>query len=241
MHTLSLGVAQHIGASVMLELIWHVLPSGTHQQKLMDVWMGIKEFYSQWHVACRMSKLTLATITDPKRPHQVFPHLAAKAKETEWLCRAVASVWPQYMDRALPLHCHILRTLQLLVQIYDIARTDGIFHSDTDARTMQSSVMNLLAHYNWLAKAAETTGSKRWNTVLKHHMLGHIAMDSAFLHVRAGSTYIDEDFMGRMKSVAMKCTGGMALYRLGATVISKYTKGLWLRWRSRLDIAALLG
>ena len=241
MHTLSLGVAQHVGANVMFELIWHVLPNGSLQQRLMDIWMGIKEFYSQCHASTRMSKLTLAMITDPKKPHKQYPHLAAKAKETEWLCKALATVWPQYMDSAQPAHCHIHRTLALLVDIYDLARVDGIFHSDEDARAMMRAVTQLQAHYNWLAKTAELSGHRRWNTVMKHHMLGHIAMECQWLHVKAGATYIDEDFMGRMKTVARKCTGGMALYRLGATVIVKYTRGLYLRWSSRRAIGALLG
>jgi hypothetical protein len=37
---------------------------------------------------------TLSMFTDPSRPHQVFPLLKAKAKETEWLCRALAFVLP---------------------------------------------------------------------------------------------------------------------------------------------------
>ena len=233
MHTMSLGVAQHVGANVLFELVWSAIPSGTLQQKLMEVWCSVKEYYSVNQVRTRVSKLTLAMITDTQRPQKVYPHLATKAKETEWLCRALETIWPQYMNKNIDVHCHIMRTLSLVVDIYTLASTDGIFHSDIDSLAIMDAVHNLQAHYNWLAKWAEDRNLRRWNTVYKHHMIGHIAEDSQWLHVRAGATYMDEDFMGRMKTVAKKCTGGTALYKLGATVIVKYTRGLYMRWSSR--------
>jgi hypothetical protein len=199
----------------------------------MEVWYSVKEYYSQFNVRTRVSKLTMSMITDPQRPNKVYPHLATKAKETEWLCRALETVWPQYMNKDIDVHGHIMRTLSLVVDIYDLASTDGIFGSDKDSMAMLQAVHQLQAHYNWLAKWAEDNNMRRWNTVYKHHMLGHIAMDCQWLHVRAGATYMDEDFMGRMKTVGKKCTGGRALYKLGATVITKYTRGLYMRWSSR--------
>jgi hypothetical protein len=65
-----------------------------------------------------------------------------------------------------------------------------------------------MAHYNWLAKWAEEQGKKRWNTVLKHHYVGHLATQAQWLHCRASATYLDEDYMGRVKHVAQKASGG---------------------------------
>ena len=65
-------------------------------------------------------------------------------------------------------------------------------HSDTDSMAMLTLVEELQAHYSWLAKWAEDSGEKRWNTVMKHHMIGHIADECQWLHVRAGATYMDE-------------------------------------------------
>ena len=59
----------------------------------------------------RLGGLTLSMFTDPSRPHQVFPLLKAKAKETEWLCRALATVWPQFNDEANQCHRRISRVL----------------------------------------------------------------------------------------------------------------------------------
>jgi len=44
MHTLSLGVAQHVGANVLFELVWKALPVGTLQLKLLTVWLRTRNF-----------------------------------------------------------------------------------------------------------------------------------------------------------------------------------------------------
>ena len=70
------------------------------------------------------------------------------------------------------------------------------------------NAVHLLAHYNWLAKWAQDQGLKRWNTVLKHHYVGHLALQAQWLHCRAGGTYLDDDVMGRIKHVARKASVG---------------------------------
>ena len=51
---------------------------------------------------------------DPSKPHKVFPLLKAKAKETEWFCRALTFVLPQFHDQADQCLRHISRELALL-------------------------------------------------------------------------------------------------------------------------------
>ena len=42
--------------------------------------------------------------------------------------------------------------------------------------------LSMLAHCNWFSTWAETTGARRWNTVLKHHCRGHLAQPAQWLH-----------------------------------------------------------
>ena len=60
----------------------------------------------------------MSMFTDPSRPHQVFPLLKAKAKETEWFCRALTFVLPQFSGQADQCHRHISRVLALLLEFY---------------------------------------------------------------------------------------------------------------------------
>ena len=47
--------------------------------------------------------------------------------------------------------------------------------------------------------------------------------------MRAGATYVDEDYMGRVKHVASKATGG-GLMHTTRLVLMKWRRGTWLRW-----------
>jgi hypothetical protein len=207
MHTVSLGVAQHIAGNILYEIIYVVLARGSVKSRVQDLWLAILEGYRLISATTRLGGLTLSMFTDPSRPHQVFPLLKAKAKETEWLCRALAFVWPQFNDEDNPCHKHMSRVLALLLEFYAIAARGGIFHPPEDRERVLTIALNMLAHYNWLSKWAETTGAKRWNTVLKHHYTGHLAQQAQWLHMRAGATYVDEDYMGSVKHVASKVVG----------------------------------
>ena len=68
--------------------------------------------------ATRLGGLTRSMIKSPSRPHQVFPRLKAKAKETEWFCRALTFVLPQFSGQADQCHRHISKVLALLLEFY---------------------------------------------------------------------------------------------------------------------------
>ena len=239
LHTVSLGVAQHIAGNILFELVWHCLKHGPLTHRVKEIWAGIKEFYNVTGAETQLSNLTLSMFTDPKKPHRTYPHLSAKAKETEWVCRSLAFVWPQYMDQGNRVHLHMAKTLQCLLQVYDIAGAPGLFHSNVDSQLLLDQVQALQAHYNWLAKWAEDNGLRRWNTVLKHHYMGHLAEQAQWLHCRAGATYLDEDYMGRIKNVAKRASGG-GLRLTTAIVMAKYIRGTWLRWAASRDSGTLV-
>jgi hypothetical protein len=148
---------------------------------------------------------------DKDAPNKHYPMLKCKAKEAECFCRAVAFVWPQYCDQANPVHRHISETSRLVLNLYDIVGSQtGLFHVQDERELILEIAVHLIAHYNWLAKWAEDNGLKRWNTVLKHHYMGHLAEQAQWLHCRAGATYLDEDiahlvFPGSSNSGILNC------------------------------------
>lgn len=230
MHVVSLGVAQHIGGNVLYELVYKTL-SGTRMEKVAEVWECIKEYYKLRPRATAIGKLTLSMFVDKDAPHQHYPACTTKAKETEHLCRALAKVWVQYMDEDKEEHCHINMVLQHLVALYDLAGQPGLFMTVAQSTKMKDTVDKLLAHYNWLARLAEDNGQKRWNTVLKFHYLAHLALQCKFLHCKAGSTYLDEDFMGRIKTLARKSYCGN-LAKCPRVIVVKYMRGCFVRWQA---------
>jgi hypothetical protein len=126
MHVLSLGVAQHIGGSVLFELVWRVL-NGTQQAKLAEIWECINEHYKVRPRATASGRLTLSMFVDKDAPHQNDPTCTAKAKETEHLCRALATAWVQYMDEDTEECMRIKLVLEYLVALYDLAGMPGLF------------------------------------------------------------------------------------------------------------------
>ena len=93
---MSNGVTQHIAGNIFHEIIYVVLADrGIVKSKLQDLWPVIVEGYRLDSATTRLGGLALSMFTASSTPHQVFPLLKAKAKETEWLCRALTFVLPQ--------------------------------------------------------------------------------------------------------------------------------------------------
>jgi hypothetical protein len=143
----------------------------------------------------RHSDLTLGCLSsDARKADECCPVIV--------VCKAWAFVWPQCCDQTNPVHKHISQTLRLVLSLHDIAGTHtGLFHVPEDRELILKTAVHWIAHYNWLAKWAQGQGLKRWGTVLKHHYVGHLALQSQWLHCRAGATYWDEDFIGAASSM----------------------------------------
>ena len=104
MHRVSLGVAQHIAGNILHEIIYVVLANrGTVNSRVQDLWPLIVEAYRLGSATTRLGGLKGSS-----RLHQVFPQLKAKAKETEWFCRALTFVLPQFNGQADQCHRHTL-------------------------------------------------------------------------------------------------------------------------------------
>ena len=126
LHTVSLGVAQHIAGNIFHEIIYVVLVDrGIVKSKLQDLWPVMVEGYRLDSATARLGGTTLSMITAPSRPHQVFPRVKAKAKETERFCRALTFVLPQFSGQADQCHRHISRVLALLLEFY-VAGARGV-------------------------------------------------------------------------------------------------------------------
>jgi hypothetical protein len=142
----------------------------------------IKEYDKVRPRATAIGRLTLSMFVDTHAPHQKYPMCTTKAKDTEHLCRALSTAWVQYMDEDNEENMHIKLLLEFLVAWYDFAGMPGLFLTEAQSTTFKDTVDKLLAHYNWLARKAQDSGLKRWNTVLKLHYLAHLAKQCRYLH-----------------------------------------------------------
>ena len=235
LHCLSLGVAQHIGGNVLKLLIYTVLDTGPLPERLQTVWQMVQRYYREHRVPTQVSKLTLSMFLQ-KSPHQHYPELKTKAKETEYLVCALAWVWEQLADIGLGHNALVTGLLQALVSIYDACREPGLFLQDPALSQLHTDIDRLLGAYTALGNIAASTGQRMWNVTPKFHYLWHWGQQAKWLHPRATATFIDEDFVGRIARTAKACTGGVSIVRIGNILIAKYRRGLFLRW-TRLDRA----
>ena len=119
MHAVSLGVAQHIAGNILHEIVYVLLASrGPVKSKVEGLWPLTLEAYRLDTATTRLGGLTLSMLTNPSRPHQVFPLLKAKGKETEWFCRALTFVLPQFVWPGRPVPEAHLQGLGLLLEFY---------------------------------------------------------------------------------------------------------------------------
>eukprot|EP00969_Alexandrium_andersonii_P338140 14943691-Alexandrium_andersonii.AAC.1 len=92
MHTIDLGILQHLCGSILWRLTYEGNLQGTARQRLLQIWGRLRELYISQRVDTRMANLTLSMFTDPDRPRQAFPMLSAHAAETRALFPLLAQV-----------------------------------------------------------------------------------------------------------------------------------------------------
>jgi hypothetical protein len=73
LHSLSLGVAQHVGDNILRQLVYTVLNTGPLQ---------VQRYYREQRVPTQVSKLTMAMFLHKGSPHRHYPELKTKKKET---------------------------------------------------------------------------------------------------------------------------------------------------------------
>ena len=76
----------------------------------------------------------------------MFPLLKAKAKETEWLGRALTYALQQFSEQADQCHRHISRELALLLEFYVTVARGVMLHEpqDTDHCTEHAGTLQLV-------------------------------------------------------------------------------------------------
>jgi hypothetical protein len=235
LHTMALGVAQHVAGNVVFQLVYQAVPDalGNTAEKLAHVWAEVQGQYTERHASGRLGRLDMQMFCNARAPYAHYPELQSKAKEAEHFCLALAEVWETYADHTDPVHISISEVMRSLCFLFNVCRADGYQLCESDKRHIMHHADNLLLHYTALANKSAQQAEWRWNIVPKMHMLWHWSRQCQYIHPRDTGTYMDEDFVGIVKEICRASTGGMAIPRLPGTVMRKYAQGCLLRWHKR--------
>ena len=93
-------------------------------------------------------------------------------------------------------------------------------------RDIMKHVDNFLVKYQECAFKAQEAGDLLFNNPTKFHWLWHWSRRSMFLNPTRTNTFVDEDFVGKMKTVVHSCSSGSSLPHMQDVTAEKYRWGL---------------
>lgn len=135
LHVLELGVASHIVANIMFDLvIKSELPGGSQEIRLKELFKKILQQYQELGIdsSNQIRRLTLSTFCKPHAKHDSFPELSGiKAKEVRYLISPMAQICKD-LGGEQPYKQHRVACISHLEKMYDIMDSQGL-HPDLAA------------------------------------------------------------------------------------------------------------
>jgi len=229
------GVVSHMLGSTLHYICWKE-PPGTPQivkpcERLAIVWQQIQQFYQANNSHTRLTNLKLTMICkNQRKPCAQRPHLHAKDSETKHLAPAVLAVCKALLDRDSEVDRHIVCALENICQLVDVFDSADMFLTPAEYDVALTKARCFFDAYAWLNRWANDNDKLHFHIVLKFHTFWHLVRNSKFLNPRCCWCFNDEDFVGRISTLAKSCISGVRSTRLASKLASKYRVLMQLRF-----------
>ena len=223
LHILYIGVSQYFLGSILWWMVF-VLLVDTPMANMRRVWELIVAHYQANRVVCQYSTLTISSFIDPNKPRAHYPKLKGRGAEAKWLVGALLHAMRTIRRAGDAIDLRMITALEHLLEmqrILDAHKYDCFFPVEV-ARDFRGVVDQFLADYTWLGVQADRLHLFLFSGVPKLHWLWHMAHRAHYLNPRRAACFIDEDFVGRVKKIAVRCTAASALHRVPTYVMQKY-------------------
>ena len=237
LHIVDLGVTAHIVGNALLYLATSGMypTTGALETVVEGIWSEVQNFYvtmGGFATKSRISNLTVSMFAQDGGVSTHFPSLRhMKAAESKNLAPAVFHVFQGYLRQDVEADQHMCACLGGLVAFYNHTdRRHGRFLLPVQVRAVQSSIDVSLAHYNWLTNWAIDNHKIAFNIVPKFHYWWHIGWQSQYANPGFTTTYLDEDYVGRIAIAARNCTSGTGLASISRKVAEHFVCGVQVRW-----------
>ena len=150
--------------------------------------------------------------------HAKTPILGGKAAENHHWAPILAHLWTikysKDADAATPAaqRAHdthvsaVLSSLADMIFIFDAKNVPGHtlqFLTDAASREVRDLINRLLVHCDYLETISGAADFCLWEASSKFHSLWHCGFESQFGYPAAARVYLNEDYMGHIKAVAM--------------------------------------
>tara|TARA_B110000196_G_scaffold313756_1_gene320891 strand:+ start:626 stop:1255 length:630 start_codon:yes stop_codon:yes gene_type:complete len=175
------------------------------------LWAELLQWWRDHPVRDRYRALKISMWTKPDDPHGNFPKLKGKAIEVRSLVQALAGIWGNHMNPALPEHLAVLQGLKssaLMDEVLDSFPDSDVLPPDAlkefvDASWDYAKFQNGLADfYN------KTHAYWIFDVTIKTHWTLHCAMEAPFLNPRLSWNFAGEDFMMKCRELHQSCCKG---------------------------------
>ena len=220
LHVIHLGVQQWFLGSVTWILVYAVM-RGTPTENVDALWAFIRGYYLRNRVETQYTNFGLNFFTNPARPRLQYPCLKGRGAECKGLVGALLEAWQHFNPRG-DARVRICLLRQLEVNETISANADNMFIPREDVPGFQRAIYEFLENYTSLAISATDNGDLLFNTTAKLHWYYHLGERAAFLNPRVGSCWLDEDFVGRFKTIVHACGFGLASHRVPQQAMEKY-------------------
>ncbi len=228
MHTLELGLLQRVIPAALREMMGMTRAAGIFGDGTTAArCAAATRAYHQWARDAKVSSSArIKAITrgwvQGQQPHLSQSHAKAAALRAmlPWLvqlCEDQAAASPQ---RAV--------LMRELLSMDIVWRQAPRFMQNSQATAAAAHCERALAA---LAVLAQQPGSA-WRLTPKAHALTHLAYDSGLGNPRAAHCYQDEDFVGRVKRIYVRCHGRSAPLR----AVQRYALHMALRLHARQEL-----
>ena len=252
LHCVDLGVGQNVLGSVLWLLCYGAYLGDALNpiQAMHQVFSEINLEYSRRRVKVVFTNITLDMFVDADRPRHGFPSLNGKAAETRHLVPILHTLWTRLWtrendaarsdaDRAYDKHVtETLRTLSDFIDIVDARNEPGVvplFLTDVASQELRDITNRFMIHHTFLENLALNEELGIWHMTSKYHSMWHSAYESQYQHPAIGRTYVNEDYMGKVKDVGMSNRYAVPAHRRARTLTEKIPLGrslnLWIEDR----------
>ena len=206
MHTKYLGVDSYFNASVLVLLVYYVLPHSP-TQNLNTVWKSLKRNMIATKSTSTLQRLTLSMFSK-KNYESNMPFCKSKASAMKGLARALlitfselARIVPALPETQLHQIKLALRYSAIVDEIIDDHKEVNKFGATVYA-TFKDAGFKYMILFNALGKyysEEHVPAMKLFDVTIKAHMLLHCILQAEFINPRIGWCYYGEDFMQKVQ------------------------------------------
>ena len=244
LHILDLGTCQYILASILYSIAFDFGMVGDLDTKLIALEEHLQRAYTRLNTPAGEqlphSKFMQIWEGGRRGAPAEFPQLHSKGAVCRHLAPAVKSLLLHINELcpALPnptLHQEYLFLVDNLCQFYDLIAYEGIVLSEEAAQKCHDSLLAVSVCHQSLCNRARGENRRLFFMTEKAHYVAHMAIDCkrGKLNPRAGWTYADEDFMGRVAQVCNACTRARGPMRVSKAFFQRYRRCLYIRMSRR--------